>query len=197
MDLQQILNYRTNCLICQTPMTYADLGTTNTKLWNDDKGFHIRRHTAIRVDLNFDGTYCASAKSLKRCADLVFTKICRGCEGFPAITLKSRSQGITIINDFITKKKCCKYSFRFSPNQNVYNIELVGESIEYNDGNRFSCIDTFFTYNDSILTSGNYTANSINDIINNKVKIPTAINLSKVKTLDEYLNKYNLLMTFS
>jgi hypothetical protein len=202
MDLQQILNYRTNCLICQTPMSYADSGKPNINFWDDEKGFHIRRHTAIRVDLNFDGTYFGSNKSLKRCDDLVFTKVCRACEDASDITppvhfiMKSRSIGATTIDELINKQIRCRYSFRTVFQQNTYSMELVGESIAYNEGNKFSCIDTFFNRNNSVMMSGNYSS-TIRDIINSRVNIPTAINLSKIKNLQEYLNKYNLLLTFS
>lgn len=183
-------------------MSFADSGSPNLKFWDDEKGFHVRRYTGISVDLNFDGTYHGSKKSFERCTDTVFTKVCRTCEDAPSIPmaniiLKSRSLGATSMSDFMHKTMRCRYSFRFFSSQDTYGLELVGESIGYNDGNKFSNIDIFFSQNSSSLISGTFSTTSINDIINGRVFIPTAINLSKVKTLDEYLNKYNLLMTFS
>lgn len=215
MDLQQLLDYREKCIICQKTMIYKFAGGPRLKVSPTSKGLQIRsghKH-GIRYHFKFDGTYTRGIKWYDiYAAPIGVTKHCPTCRSDVSpgtlgsiIRLKSRSVGMTTMTGALTtymnahssldniKKQGCSYSFYFyGDSKGNYDIKQTTEYIRYCNDEEFYHINTDFMKG-STLHHARFEDNLADTLT---LHIPVA-NMSAVKNIDQLINKFKLYTLFS
>jgi hypothetical protein len=219
MDLQQILSHRDYCILCQKKLIYFIPQYPKLKFHTDEKGFHIRSDSksGIAIDLNYDGTYHRNKRNYKIYKEpITIIKGCQECYQISQTPPKDKSGKLisrpiamtsiamkptTLPMSFHTslgniKSKECAYafSFYFMGDNSSYNIHLQYDVIRHYDEEEFYHLDTSYFTKTSTMHHASFEK-TLDQIFT--LRLPNIVNLSNVKTTDQYLNKCRTIMTFS
>src|ERR1035437_4199411 len=137
MNLQDIINYRTKCLIhsdedLDSVAVYDKFYTKTT-----DKGlsiFNDKSCSKLRFEFNYDGTW----KSTDKNNTIVIHRMCSICVKQPVY--KNMGLGITKLDDILNN--CYFYNFILSGIDNDFYAKLMIESIKYVKDDKFYHMDT-------------------------------------------------------
>jgi hypothetical protein len=221
MNLQEILNYRNKCLICQREMVLGYTGTPKLKVSNTTKGLRISssHKDGIKFLLNPDGTYQRGERwyDIYDSCMILLTKSCPVCYSSiyppnslnsknPVIIMKLRSVGATsmagAVNSYFQsggaffdsiKKQSCFYSFTVDMDgQSNYQTTLTMECIRYCDSVQFWHANTDFSKG-TTLYNAEFT-DKLEDMLSLHLPI---VNMSNIKDTDEFVNKFKIYSLFS
>lgn len=218
MNLQEILNYRHKCIICQRDMILKYTGIPKLKVSNTVKGLRIssgHKH-GIKFLLNNDGTYTRGERwyDIYDSCMLLLTKSCPICysttlpQASAPVFIKGRSVGATTsmasaINSYLQssgiffdsiKKQSCFYSFIIDMDGNHnYETKLVAECVKYCDDSQFWHTNTNFNDGTTTLYNAEFT-DKIEDML--FLTLP-AVNMTNIKSADQFLSKIKLYTIFS
>jgi hypothetical protein len=216
MNLQQVLHYRDNCILCQRPLTYFVPEYPKLNFWEDVNGFHLRsgHKSGIAMDFNFDGTYRRNKRHYKIYSQVLkIIKGCQECQNLSEklnqpmidstwlssirtnIVMKSRSPvsfSHTSLNNL--KSKECAYTFQLEGTAKDYSVNLNYDKVRYCDKDQFFHIDTYYHTGTSILHHARFDQ-TVDNIF--ALRIPSTVSLTNVKTVEQYVNKCKMLMLFS
>jgi hypothetical protein len=211
MDLKEILNYRNNCIICKNKMVYVIKNYPNLVFKTDKKGFHINSgnnflpKSGIQLDFNFDGSFYRNKRNYKIYTEpLQIVKMCRTCP-VPAIDftyknfLLKSTNPIGLTNSFIAslnnvKNLECFYTFQLTGGVDIYSRHINYDIIRYHDKDSFYHVELSYLTNSSILYYGNFH-NKVDDIL--IIHIPSIVSLANINSIEDFIKKYKLLITFS
>lgn len=211
MNLQEILDYRHQCALCQKEMVYKiqDQKITVTIVENGVL-LKSKNKKGIRQLYRLDGTYEGNPYCLR---NIIIHKECPihpASGAFPnsTIRLKPRSVGAAtmaaaLLNYFNgttldnLKTQACFYSFEIGCNINgTYTCSLLAESIRYYDKEEFWSLYTDFastTEDKCSLNHGKFYA-KISDMLS--LHIPP-VNTSNIKSPEQFIKKFKLYTLFS
>jgi hypothetical protein len=201
MDLQQVLHYRDNCIICQKELTYSIPSYRGLNFSVDDKRFYLSHKGSPALSVYFDNETVVETeyRGYKRnIYHKIFTdplqiiKGCRDCQG----TLPT---GSGLVNTYHTtlnniKGKECSYTFSIGQASKKYFANLQFEVVRFHDDEQFYHIDSSHQANTSMLHHGAFDLKLENIFYLN---LPSVINLSSIKDLDSYIKKCKTIMLFS
>lgn len=189
MNLKEILNYRTNCLICGELLTLDfNRSIRKRKLYINvtDLGIEIKsgHKEGVYLLLGFDGKYKTNSRKYKIYSeDLLLRKYC-----------SNHSDITAILSIDSMDKMACGYSFFVHPmNNGNYGIYLHSETVHYRDKKDFWHVDVSYPRQVSIIAHARFSQKI------DKVKylnVPI-INLSNVKNKEQFLDKIKLYTLFS
>jgi hypothetical protein len=209
MDLQQALNHRQNCILCQKPLTYIIPEYPNLQFQFNDFGLYIRSgHKAgIRMEFNYDGSYNKNKRHYKIYNEPIsIVKTCQECQNHnipkswqnthnSVRQHKKFSVGTvapTSLNNMRLKE--CSYGFRLYGQNNTFSCDLTYEVVRHYDEQQFYHVFNSFTNNFGSLHQAPFNG-SIDQIFS--LNCHNLINLNQVLTLEDYIRKCKLLMCFS
>lgn len=219
MKLQDVLNYRHDCLICGNKMIIKNMNmprlSCTIKLSCGSLVVKSRHIKGIHLKFNLDGSYKKGKKDYPNIYNksLFMTKICSKCHVFvesnphfvpftsKGVALKGRSLGwiekgnypldtYTSLNNI--KSLCCAYNFTIYTHEDDYDVVMNTETIRYCTEESFHHINTEFE-NSTKIYQGKY--NSPFDKILS-LNLPP-VNMSGIKNVTELLDKIKLYNTFS
>lgn len=181
MNLQEILNYHNECIICQTPMILTNF--INNKRFTctlDDIGIKTYFDNKLQSYINLDGEL-----QLKKNNPLLLIKKCPHC--FDAKTV---SHNFVSISNIIVKNPIHYYSFEIQKNKMLPLRECL--KFIYNDY-------SYQIYNNIEENKSSIHKYSMSQDISsyNHLRIQSKLNLSNIKNLDQLLGKIQLYYTFS
>lgn len=203
MDLQQILSHRDACFICQEKLIYSLPLYPNLKYSTDSEGFHIRsgHDRGIRMDFNFDGSYRRNKRNYSIYKDVLrLRKICLNCFD-PTAGVAVNRKGSVYSTDLTPNNigyKEYSYCFNLEQQGDRYAVALTCETARYRGDEEFFHVYVNHGSYGHLPHSQLHHANldkKIDDILN--LRIPSAINLSNVNTVEEFVNKCRTIVNFS
>lgn len=191
MNFKEILNYRSQCLICQSAMVNLCDGSSD-QLKETPEGFLSKSGNTL---LKYDGTFVCKSELWRNIQDLSVDRVCSKCK--LEIKIKSRSVGCTTLSQTTLnniRDRACGYRFTISlSDDKTYNIYLDKEFYRYHNDQEFYHIDTDFINNISHLTYGKFK-DKVEDV--KKLTLPK-IDLSNIKDMNQYIDKMRLYIVFS
>jgi hypothetical protein len=214
MNLQEALDYRNKCIICQREMNLKIYGVADhLKISKDDNGIKIgtTHKNGVSYLFKYDGTYECKGFYSK---PFLIKKSCPVCTSIinndKAILYKGRTAGLTTMSakdmsNFHSKftainnvkKQSCFYSFNLSHNPSgTYEVSLVFDNIRYSNKEEFWHLNTDFTRNENERSKLHHAkfADTIDQILN--LKLP-AVNTINIKTKEQFISKFKLYTLFS
>lgn len=224
MNLQEALDYRSDCIICGRKMKTKSLDLAGITMTRTAEGLYVEGGTKdYSCYFKFDGTYERSKKwyptyvrplsILRECVKCIPKSIDKpfvpktitpGSMPPGAIILKARSVGMTTMNASLNlmysslanlKEKRCAYTFKlFGDAENNFTCELNWEDIQFCEHNNFTHFKTDFSINQTQIKSGNTKTDTLDSMM--KLEVPS-INASKLLTKDSLINKIKLYNLFS
>lgn len=221
MNLQEALDYRNNCIICDRLMEIKSLDLAGLTFTRTEEGLLVEGGTKDYVAaFKTGGTYKRSNKwwlaylkplsVLKECAHCLHDDFKNGIKaGTKAITkaglpsrvviLKGRSVGASSALARSTLNSLrdlrCAYTFNiFGDAENNFTCEMKWEDIKFHDNSNFHHFITDFEKNESSIKGGNFMSDSIDSMI--RINVP-AMNTSKLVTKEAFINKIKLYNLFS
>lgn len=216
MDLKEILNHRTACVFCQGPMDffcteYPNMGYEATDSYF--KLFSPFKNTGTVATFHFDGKFEKAKRYYKLYkSPIEIIRVCKACLNKSEdatdtnlykdtkgqlMQLKARTWSHLTLDQAMNsiKRMECSYKFRImGDSQGNYDTNLVFESIKYFDKDAFWHIDTDFTRGTSVLNHSTWES-TLDRILN--FKIPETINLTNIKTLEQFMSKFKMIMLMS
>jgi hypothetical protein len=219
MNLQEALDYRDKCLICQRELVLK--GDNESIVTTSEVGLRVRAGSDYLF--KYDGTY-ERGKFYKKPA--IIKKQCPVCVSnvTPAkkIIVKSRSVGMTSMNAAMTKYfgysgttsgttinstsakttlddlKKQGYSYTFEcvvDNAGKYEVKLLSEYIRYCTKEEFWHLNTNFKDNDYKTTL--HHARYENNLDNMLTLHLPLVNTNNIKTKEQFIGKFKLYTLFS
>lgn len=212
MNLQELVDYRDTCIACNRKMILEHNSSLKLKVYHSSwAGMRIssKHKGGILITLNHDGTYTTGKKKYPIYNEQInIIKRCSSCDFDPTpprqIVHKARSVGMTTMTAALNmymgstlnnvKKPGCSYllTLKLDSCSNKYEMVLCSEYVRYCDKESFWHLNTNFD-KASTINHGRYDQ-SFNEIL--KLTLPP-INLSKVKTSEQFINKMKLYTLFS
>jgi hypothetical protein len=211
MNLQEALDYRSKCVICQRDLVLK--GDGESIVTTSEVGVRVRAGSDYLF--KYDGTY-ERGKFFKKPS--IIKKQCPVCisDVTPArkILVKGRSAGMTSMSHAIAKHfagidygtvkttlddvKKQGYSYKFEcivDNIGRYEVKLLSEYIRYCTKKEFWHLNTNFKDDDSKtdLHHGRYE-NNLDSILS--LHLP-AVNTSNIKTKEQFVSKFKIYTLFS
>ncbi len=224
MNLQEILNYRNECIHCGRPMIMKIKGYPKLTTHVSNEGLRIRsgHKNGVYLFFGYDGTYVRNKRDYeihkrpiiihKRCNfhpmrsdnKLLGTSIVNLPPG--PIKLKSRSTGMTTMASAIQtyygttlesmKDVTCQYDFMlFGDSYGNYDCKLNAEFVYHHNDEEFWHIDTYFSSNSTTLYHSRFDA-TVEQAVQASLKLP-AMNLQNTKNIEQFLSKLRLYTLFS
>lgn len=191
MNLQEILNYRTDCLICQSSMVNICDGSSS-RLKETTEGLLIKSGNTL---LKHDGTFTCTSELWRNIQDLEVDRVCSQCKY--EIVLKGRNVGATTMSQTTLnniKNKACGYRFIIClESDRTYKTYLDKEFYKYHDDINFYHVDTDFINNISHITYGKFK-NKIGE--HGKLTLPK-IDLSHINDILKFVDKIRTYILFS
>lgn len=214
MNLQEALNYRQNCLICQRPLKMTIPRHTNLSISIHEGGLRIKSgHKAgIMMLFGFDGTFQRNKRDYS-----IYHKpleIWLGChvclssytdEPISCIYTngniihihKNRSAGYTTKYMSLEnlKNSGCLFTFMLHSNSSMsgYELQPLADLVRYCDGEAFYHWTTYFDRNTTKLESGKFFE-TLDDMFS--LTVPST-SLAGTHNKDEFLKKFKLYTLFS
>lgn len=188
MNLQEILEYRDNCIHCGRQLVMHIDGYPKLLIEKDDKKLTIKSNktNGVFLNFNFDGTYERNKRTYEiHNRQIYVRKYCH----FHMPQLKEFNG--TSIND-IKDTSCC-YNFTLQAKGNTYEAYMDYEGLGWHNDIEFWAVDVFYWDDTTHIYHGLYSK-TIADVLHMKLPI---MNLRSVKNQEQYLNKLKLYATFS
>ena len=188
MNLQDILNYRETCVHCgrQLIMHIDDYPKLFIEQEKDKLSIKSNKPNGVFLNFNFDGTYERNKRTYEiHKRELYIRKYCH----FHMPHLKEFIG--TSIDDI--KDISCGYNFTLQSSNGTYTANMDYEGIAWHNDVEFWALDTFHAEDASHIYHGLY-AKTIADALH--LHLPV-MNLSAVKTEEQFLNKMRLYALFS
>lgn len=189
MNLQEILDYRTHCLICGKLMKLDFARGNRTQklslnITNDGVKIQSGHKDGVYLFFGFDGKYERNSRNYKIYSEpILFYKYC------PDHVDESNITSIETM-----RLSTCYYDFwAFMDAEGNYDVDRHSEIIHYNDRIAFWHINTYFNNMSSLVYHGKLKE-SLSDIT--CLDVP-AINLSNIKTKEQFLAKIKIYNLFS
>jgi len=209
MNLQEALDYRSKCIICQRDLVLK--GSNESIVTLSTEGLRVREGSNYLF--KYDGTYDRGKFYKKPALIKVQCPVCIS-DVMPAkaIKIKGRSAGMTTMSAAISKffeedymgarttlddLKKQGYCYKFEcavDNAGKYEVKLLSEYIRYCNKEEFWHLNTNF--NDDSKTDlhhGRYE-NTLNGMLT--LHLP-AVNTSNIKTKEQFISKFKLYTLFS
>lgn len=200
MNLDDVLNYRNRCLICNQQMELKALDLAGVRLQRTNAGLMLETSLVGQaVHFNYDGTY----KKMKHWNSLYvkplnLLKECPTClpEDLLArnnpIVYKSRSVGATTLARF--KEKRCAYTFNlFGDSEGNFDSNLEWEDIKFFQEDKFYQMKTQFSDDSSEILMGS-NAYGFDGLM--RLSLP-AIHIKNIGSAEEFIDKIKLFNLFS
>lgn len=191
MNLQEILNYRNNCIVCNRKM---ELSSINFTLKETDDGVLVKSKSKNNhINFHYNGIYKYSEKANLKNIDtkpLYVLKECPHCIG------KGKNKR-TLIKSSLNNLKSfrCAYAFKiFYDVDGNFTCKLSWEDIKFYHSNEFYHCLTDFDKNESSIKSGNFQSDTIDSII--RINVPI-VNTNKFLNKEVLINKIKLYNLFS
>jgi hypothetical protein len=207
MDLQQVLHYRDNCVICQKELTYFIPDYPQLDFSVDDKRFYLSHKDKPALSVNFDNEIMVEVGYRNKYKHHEIFKdplrIIKGCKNCQSEYVFRRDAWETplnrIHNTYHTslnniKAKECSYTFSICQASKKYFANLQFEVIRFHDDKQFYHIDSSHQGNVSALHHASFDA-KLEDIF--YLNLSSVVNLSNIKDLDSYIKKCRTIMLFS
>lgn len=202
MNLQQVLNYHNNCIICQAEMEIKSPDLAGVRLTVTEDGLEVKTgHKDINVFFNYDGTY----HKMKRwnalyAKPLQVLKECPSCvpeievDGKKVrIQYKPRSVGATTLLQ--SKDLHFAYTFSlFGDDDGYFDANLDWEDVKFYNKHNFYHINTKFSEKRTWLLHGVNEKDGEANV--NSISFP-AIFTTNVNDISQLLNKLKLYNVFS
>ena len=218
MNLQELLNYRTKCMICQRSMIVCSAELGGLSLSINSKGLHIRLKDQpkgrVYANFRFDGTYELGDRFWSIYAKpFIVCKTCPVCNydvnmqtttspsnivpnlSSSNMTLAATSHTPSVFSSIDNlKKKICFYSFALNINDdNTYNSWLFREFAGFSEGGAFYHINTDFTTGASKIFHAKFNQ-KLEDLLD--LSVP-AINLTGTYDKLQMIKKIKMYSIFS
>ena len=218
MNLQEVLDYRKKCIICQKTLVLKH--ETNTTLSHsiDETGLKIfsSHKKGVFYLFCFDGKLIKGKREfgVGYKTPFHFIKECPSCKPIrkeattylnPAsISISSRSVGATTIGLAVDqyhttleniKSYGCNYRFTLNCGkiEQGYSVQMESEIIRYPSNEAFYHIHTDFIKDETILNHGFY-----NDVLPQTLQLKASgKNISRLKTKEDLIEKFKLYSLFS
>lgn len=189
MNLKDILEYRENCVHCDRPLVMHIDGYPKLSIEKTDKGLSIKsdKPNGVFLNFNYDGSYERNKRTYEIHKRVIYVR--KYCH-FHMPHLKEFVG--TSIND-IKEKSCCVYFTVQGSADGTYTANMEYEGICWHDDVEFWALDTFYWDDVTHIYRGEYLK-KISDMLHLKLPI---MNLSNVKTQEQWLNKLKLYALFS
>lgn len=184
MNLQEILNYRNNCLHCGRPLVMHVDGYPKLIIGQDSDKLFIKSNKPNGVFLNyhFDGSFERNKRTYKIHTGTVFiNKYCHF-----HMPNREEFKGKTI-NDIKEISDAQQFSLSIN-SDNTYNVALEYDGVSCHDDVELWALDTFHSDNITHIYHGFYSK-TIGEMLHLKLPI---VNLSSIKTKEQFLNKMKL-----
>src|SRR5271156_2172360 len=166
MDLESIVKYRDECIICCRKLKFYTKDHKNLQFDVNKHGFRIKsgaHESGIRMQFNFDGTYQRNKRSYKIYDEkLTIFRYCAHCQkkapkppteaptiaaqapnfgfiSYKHYTLNYGSSGVSSLNNM--KNLECNYCFRINGYDNTYDVVMNHDSVRYYNDEYFYHID--------------------------------------------------------
>lgn len=200
MNLDEVLNYRSRCLVCGRKMELKALDLAGVRLQRTNTGLMIETGlVGLAVHFKFDGTY----EKMKHWNPLYVKpmNILKECpECLPEdlvgrnnpIVYKPRSAGFTTLARF--KEKRCAYTFNlFGDSEGNFDSNLDWEDVKFFQDDKFYQLKTNFPDDNTEILSGSAT-DGFDGLL--RMSLP-AINIKNVGTTEQFIDKMKLFNLFS
>ena len=227
MNLKEILNHRTHCIICSQKMEFEVAYNANLNIDIHDGGLRISsgHNNGIRMLFGFDGKYQRGKKSYKIYKESIrLVKYCKQCRSSsykgttqlllplsrastlnpkPVIILKSRSIGATTVSTALNNFTSLN---NMKNKECSYTFMLTGDAEGNYDGGllweeaRYHDDKSFWHVDTSYVSkSSNLTHSSFEGAIGDvmTLQIPAPVNLKNVENIDQFLSKFKMMMLLS
>ena len=188
MSLQEILNYRNECVHCARPLVMHIDGYPKLFIEQHDDKLSIKSNktNGVFLDYHFDGKYERNKRTYEIHKEPVYIR--KYCH-FHMPRLKEYKG--TSINDI--KEISCGYNFSLYGHDGSYEADMEYECICWHDDVEFWALDTFHSEDATEIYHGLYSK-KISDMM--RLELPI-MNLVNVKTQEQWLNKLKLYTLFS
>ncbi len=221
MNLQEVLTYRSQCLICDRKLETKSLDLAGISLTRTNEGLLAELFSKDKnysVYFKNDGTYermkrwnnvyvkpLAILRECPKCIpkiDIVEDKVTLSAPQPPHILLKSRSVGATTTTGAALlmattlnslKDLRCAYTFElFGDSEGNFESTLNWEDIRFCTKTDFYHIKTNFKEGKTWIKSGNFKKDTIETIVSMDVPAVKTTNITTKEKLVEKLKLYNL-----
>ena len=200
MDLQQVLHYRDNCIICQKELTCFIPAYPQLDFSADDERFYLSYKGKPGLSVNFDDETMIEVGCRNKykyheifAAPMQIIKGCRECQSSLCAARPELTNSYhTSLNNI--KGTECSYTFSICQASKKYFANLQFEVIRFHDDKQFYHIDSSHQANNSMLHHASFDSKLENIFYLN---LSSVINLSNIKTLEDYIKKFRTLMLFS
>lgn len=221
MNLEEVLNYRTHCIICNRKLETKSLDLADVQIARVNEGLTVETGTKNKdysVFFKNDGTYEKMKKwndmyvkplsVLKECPNCV-PKVNNNTDWWPSalnrppkIVHKARSVGMTTITDAMTRffatsisnltELRCAYAFElYGDSEGNFDCYLKWEDIMYHDDKSFYHVKTSFQQDITKIKAGQFKDN-LDSIINLDVPTFKTNNILSKEKLIEKIKLFNL-----
>jgi hypothetical protein len=226
MDLQEILNHRSNCIICSHKMELEVISNANLNIDVHDSGLKISSgHSGgILMRFGFDGKYQRNRRHYNIYKHPVrITKYCKQCNESsyqppPEVSLPKNVLTPSLVKNIILKGRSVGATTmsaatnRFTTLNNMkskecsYAFMIMGDGEGNYDGGllwedvRYHDDNAFWHLNTSYVSKVSTLTHSTFDATMNDVmslQIPAPINLNNIENIDQFLSKYKMYVMMS
>ncbi len=201
MNLKEILDYRTDCLICTRPLKFRIKKYPKLSITQSDEGLKIQSEhkNGAYLLLKHDGTYERNKRNYKLYSNPIFIeKVCPyHMRGEPATLFTGYRGGSDgMLDTSLGNLKELAYSYMFTTlcvSDDKYDAHLHQEVTHYNDYEAFWHINTRFYAKMSSVYHAEWSK-KISEVMH--LNLPS-IDLKNVHNIDQMLSKIKLYTLFS
>jgi hypothetical protein len=207
MNLQELLGYRTHCVIhgeqalrpyCAGTAMILDLnkdGLSLTFSLLDRKGnTSLSVKTEIILKFNFDGTYQVFDRQFV--GDIIVYMMCDTCKTENFSTPFREGSSLTSLNQ---NKYFYNFVLKYSPGEEIYQGNLIGEIIRHTRNNKFYHITKNHVNGETNCKMGtNEPQTTLDNMLKGmlNLKLPS-MDLTKIRDIDHLVEKIKLYNLFS
>lgn len=190
MNLQEILDYRSNCIHCDRPLVMHIDGYPKLFIEQHADKLTIKSNkpNGVYLNFNYDGTYERNKRTYEIHKRPIYIR--KYCHFHMPLSLKGEFQGTTI-NDL--KEISCCYNFSLQGIGNTYVAYMEYEGACWHNDIEFWALDTFYPEKVTHIYRGFYSK-TIGDMLHLELPI---MNISSSKNQAHLHDRIKLYTTFS
>ncbi len=201
MNLQEILSYRSDCLICSRPLKFKIKKYPKLSINQTDEGLLIQSENknGVYLLLKYDGTYDRNKRNYKIYSNPIFIeKVCsQHMRGEPDTVMTTyRGGSVNAVDTSLGNLKELAYSYTFTvlgDSERNYDAHLHQEVAHFNNYEAFWHVNTrFYAKTSSIFHAG--WGQKINEVMH--LTLPS-IDLRNVHNPEQLISKIKLYTLFS
>lgn len=201
MNLKEILDYRSDCLICSRPLKFRIKKYPKLSIDQTDEGLRIQssHKNGVYLLLKYDGTYDRNKRNYKIYSNPIFIeKICpHHMRGEPDTVMTTyRGGSVNAVDTSLGNLRELAYSYMFTTmcvSGEKYDAHLHQEVAHYNDYEAFWHVNTRFYAQMSSIFHAEW-GQKINEVMH--LNLP-AIDLKNVRNTEQMISKIKLYTLFS